>query len=98
MHAAPASHPQSLSLRRPTLEAADRTLGSQDVVLNVSKVASNSSARAPGPGHKPSVAAHFSGCKSGLRPRGRRAIVGFPPADPASKCQRMFSEVTERRL
>jgi hypothetical protein len=37
--------------QRPALGTADRKPASQDVVLNVSKVAPNSSARAPGIGH-----------------------------------------------
>ena len=40
-------------LRRPALGTARRKPASQDVVLNVSKVASNSSAGEPALGHEP---------------------------------------------
>ena len=44
-------------LRRPALGTAGPKPASQDVVLNVSKVASNSSAGAPGIGQQPVVQA-----------------------------------------
>lgn len=44
-------HRQMADLRRPALGTADRKPASRDVVLNVSNVAMNSSAGAPGIGH-----------------------------------------------